>query len=386
MNLQSLTEAYLPAVIGHYEHLHAHPELSFREKHTAEYIEQQLRQTGLEVHRLPANAVLGLLRAERPDKTIGLRAEMDALPLYENTGVSYASQNEGVMHACGHDLHAAAALGVAKILNELKAEIPHNILFIFQHAEEKIPGGAKDVIQSDFFREHRPDMMIALHVFPELKAGEAGFLPGAYMASSDEIDIHIKGPGGHAAMPHKTVDTITAAAHVLIALQQISARFIPADVPSVLSFGNIKTNSVMNIIPKQVVLEGTFRIMNENWRTKALKKIEKVARLTANTMNADAETVIRKGFPAINNDEYITQNLRKIAEEILGKNNVHTLPVRMTADDFGYYAQVIPSVYFRLGVADSKGQCAGLHTPEFLPDKKALPTALRLLNNLIIKL
>ncbi len=370
---------------AYYEHLHAHPELSFRETETAKYIEKQLRKMGLEVHRMKQNAVMAYLKGNGTGKTIGVRADIDALPLQENTKVRFQSKKPGVMHACGHDLHSAAALGAALTLSANKSELPNNVLFIFQHAEEKIPGGAQDVIQSDFFREHWPDIMLAQHVFPDLKAGEAGFHPGAYMASGDEIDIHITGPGGHAAMPHKTVDTITTAAHVLVALQQVKSRFIPSEIPSVLSFGNIISNSVMNIIPKEVVLEGTFRIMNEEWRAKALKKIEKIAQKTAATMGAGCNVVVRNGYPSIQNNEEHTATVRQIAEKLLGKEKVHHIPVRMTTDDFGYYAREIPSVYFRIGVANENNQCAGLHTADFLPADGSLETATKLMTETLLK-
>jgi amidohydrolase len=386
MSIHSLLSQKLPEIQSHYKHLHAHPELSFEETNTSAYLKSQLEKLDLEVHQLSQNAVLAFLKATNAENTIGLRAELDALPLQEATNAPYASQNQGKMHACGHDLHMTCALGTAMILSELKDKLNHNILFIFQHGEEKIPGGAQDVINSDFFKSHKPDVMIALHSFPDLKAGEVGFREGPYMASADEIDIHIKGPGGHAAMPHKTVDTVVTAAHVLVALQQIRSRFIPAEIPGVLSFGNVITNSVMNIIPKEVKLEGTFRIMDETWRKKVHYRVKEIANHTAQSMGADCEVVIRHGYPSIANDEFITKNIRNIAENTLGKENVFDLPLRMTADDFGYYAQKIPSTYFRLGVADESGTCAGLHTPEFLPDLKAIETGVRVLSEMLIGL
>ncbi len=385
MDIHQQISAKSGKISAFYEHLHAHPELSFHETETAKYIEKQLREMDLEVHRMKQNAVLGYLKGNGQGQTLGVRADIDALPIQENTKVKYQSLKPGVMHACGHDLHTAAALGAALILSENKEELPNNVLFIFQHAEEKIPGGAQDVIKSDFFREHRPDVMLAQHVFPDLKTGEAGFHAGAYMASGDEIDIHITGPGGHAAMPHKTVDTITTAAHVLVALQQVKSRFIPAEIPSVLSFGNIVSNSVMNIIPKEVVLEGTFRIMNEEWRTKSLKKIEEIAQKTAQTMGAGCKVVVRNGYPSIQNNVEHTATVRQIAENLLGKENVHQIPVRMTTDDFGYYAGEIPSVYFRIGVANENGQCVGLHTAEFLPAHGSLETATKLMTETLLK-
>ncbi|PLX21661.1 MAG: amidohydrolase [Salinivirgaceae bacterium] len=384
MDIQTILSEKLSEIQSHYKHLHAHPELSFEETNTSAYIKSQLEKLDLEVHQLPQNAVLAFLKAPNAEKTIGLRAELDALPLVESTNAPYPSQNRGKMHACGHDLHMTCALGTTMVLSEFKDQLTNNILFIFQHGEEKIPGGAQDVINSAFFKSHKPDLMIALHSFPDLKAGEVGFREGPYMASADEIDIHIKGPGGHAAMPHKTVDTVVTAAHVLVALQQIRSRFIPAETPGVLSFGNVVTNSVMNIIPKEVKLEGTFRIMDETWRKKVHYRVKEIANHTAQSMGAECEVVIRHGYPSIANDESITKNIRNIAENTLGKENVFDLPLRMTADDFGYYAHEIPSTYFRLGVADESGKCAGLHTPEFLPDLKAIETGVKVLSEVLL--
>jgi amidohydrolase len=384
MNIQTILSEKLLEILSHYKHLHAHPELSFEETNTSAYIKSQLEKLELNVHQLPQNAVMAFLKVPGAKSTIGLRAELDALPLQETTNATYASQNQGKMHACGHDLHMTCALGTAMILSELKDKLNHNILFIFQHGEEKIPGGALDVIKSEFFKKHTPETMIALHSFPDLKAGEVGFREGPYMASADEIDIHVKGPGGHAAMPHKTVDTVVTAAHILVALQQIRSRFIPAEIPGVLSFGNVVTNSVMNIIPKEVKLEGTFRIMDETWRKKVHYKIKEIASYTAQSMGADCEVVIRHGYPSISNDEKSTLTIKQIAENSLGSEKVFDLPLRMTADDFGYYAQKIPSTYFRLGVANESGQCTGLHTPEFLPDLKAIETGVKVLSEVLL--
>lgn len=379
-------ESYMSEIRAFYEHLHANPELSFQETETANYIAQNLKKMGLEVHQLPQNAVLASLKGKKTGKTIGLRAELDALPLHEQTGVKFISKNAGIMHACGHDLHMACALGAAKILADQKNSLDHNLLFVFQHAEEKIPGGAKDVLESDFFKKHRPDIMLAMHAFPDLKAGEVGFRSGPYMASGDEVDVRIKGPGGHAAMPHKTVDTVLAAGQVLVALQQIQSRFIPSEIPSVLTFGNICAESVMNIIPREVLLEGTFRTMNEKWRKKALKKVREIVEHTAKAAGAKAETEIRSGYPAIVNNAETTRKAQDIATGLLGKKSIHQLPLRMTTDDFGYFAQKIPATYFRLGVANASGQSAGLHTPEFLPDPKALGTGVLVIVNLLQQL
>lgn len=367
-----MLKLYIDEFTTHYHQLHQHPELSFLETETSEYVTKVLNNYGLEVVQLSNNAVLGLLKGAEHGKTIGVRAELDALPLQEATGVPFASVNSGVMHACGHDLHMAIALGAAKLLSDETDALHGNVLFVFQHAEEKIPGGAQDVIGSEFFQKHKPDIMLALHSFPDLKAGEFGAKAGAYMASGDEIDLLINGPGGHAALPHQTVDTVLVASQIVVALQQVTSRFIPSQIPAILTFGNIAANSVMNIIPKQVKIEGTFRIVDEEWRGRSLNFIEQVASHTAQAAGATCQVVIRNGYPAITNDKLYTQIVSNTLIDTFGEAAFKNIPLRMTTDDFGYYAQTIPSVYFRLGVADASGVCAGLHTSEFLPHISAL--------------
>lgn len=381
--MNHIIQQFKEEIFAHYYYLHKHPELSFKELSTAQYVYDVLHGYGLEVYRLPSNAVLGLLRGKMSGKTVGVRAELDALPLLENTSVEYKSQNTGVMHACGHDLHMACSLGAAKVLSLMTEKLNGNVLFVFQHAEEKIPGGAQDVIFSDVFKQMKPDAMLALHSFSDLKAGDVGFREGPYMASGDEIDILVKGLGGHAAMPHTTVDTVLVAAQIVVALQQITSRFVPAHIPSVLTFGNVEANSVMNIIPKLVKLEGTFRIMNEEWRSKALAAITKIAKNIAEASGAQCEVVIRSGYPAIANNEELTAIAREAVSDLLGAEHIEHLPLRMTTDDFGYYAQNIPSVYYRIGVADRSGVCSGLHTPEFLPNVDAIETGVQSLCSII---
>mgnify|MGYP001308077938 CR=1 FL=1 len=378
-----MDDQIIEEISNHYRHLHRFPELSFHEHKTASYVADVLRNYGLDVVQLPSNAVLALFKGQKQGKTIGLRAELDALPIQELTGIDYASQNEGVMHACGHDLHMACALGTFKMLVSQAESVCGNVLFIFQHAEEKIPGGAKDVLESSFFQKNKPDVMLALHSFPDLKVGEFGVREGAYMASGDEIDILVHGPGGHAALPHKTVDTVLVASQIVVALQQVASRFIPSDIPSVLTFGNISANSVMNIIPKLVKLEGTFRIMVEEWRNKAIEQIKNIAVNLAKAAGATCEVVVRRGYPAISNHSTYTRKVRQALIETFGADSVKELPIRMTTDDFGYYAQAIPSVYFRLGVADALGQCAGLHTSEFLPQLSAIRYGVEALTEII---
>lgn len=374
-----------PATRKAYEYIHQHPELSFEEKNTSAYIAECLKNIGVDdLYHDEENIVIGIVNGEKDGSCIGLRAELDALPIEEKTGVSFASKNRHAMHACGHDLHMACALGAAKMLSDSRGQFSGKRMFIFQPGEEKIPGGAQSVMQAQFFKDNSPDLMLALHSFPDLEVGKVGFRPEAYMASSDEIDIHITGSGGHAAMPHKSIDTVLVASHIVVALQQIRSRFIPPVIPAVLSFGNIAANSVMNILPEKVSIEGTFRIMNEDWREKSLIQIEKIARKTAEAYGAGCDVVIRNGFPSVFNDKEKTQDVKAIAEQALGKENVVDLPVRLTADDFGYFTQQFPSVYFRLGTAWPDQPTSGLHTSTFLPHPEALCVGVRTLCEILM--
>lgn len=291
------------------------------------------------------------------------------------------------MHACGHDVHTANLLGVAKILNTLREDLPADYLFVFQPGEELLPGGAAQVLEDPTFQEHKPDLMIGLHVYPDLPVGKIGFKAGEYMASTDEIYIRISGNGGHAAMPHKINDTVLATAQLIVASQQVTARFIPTQVPSVLSFGKIEARGATNVIPSKVDIAGTFRTMNEAWRIKAHEKIQQIAQYTAKQFNCTAEVDIVKGYPTLYNAPELVEPAITATKKLLGRGAIEHLGIRMTAEDFAYYAQEMPALFFRLGTNNNENDFgAALHSPFFNIEEKALELSMQTMSYLAIEL
>lgn len=388
-SIEQYKEQFLEEVITIRRQLHQHPELSFNEHQTSATIRELLDrwkvsytfpfvQTGI-------LASIGKRGKNRP--VIALRTDMDALPVKEETGLEFASVNEGVMHACGHDIHMASMLGTVRILKEMEEELPGEVLVIFQPGEEKLPGGAKLMLEEGLFDSVKPDMIIAQHVLPEMEAGTVGFRPGKYMASSDEIYITVKGKGGHAALPENIHDPVLMASHILISLQQEINRRSPKGVPTVLSFGKIVADGAMNVIPGEVRLEGTFRTMNEEWRKKAHGLIRKIAGGIAEGMGGSIELEVRNGYPALINDEELTMKAKTLATEMLGSDKVENMDIRMTAEDFAWFANAYPAMMYRLGVKSPGADTIHpLHTPAFRADEKALSTGMALMAFLAIGL
>jgi amidohydrolase len=300
---------------------------------------------------------------------------MDALPIQEESQADYCSVHDGVMHACGHDVHMACLIGAARILNQVKDHFDGKVKLVFQPAEEKAPGGARLMLEEKLFGEEEPDLMIAQHVYPVMMAGRVGFRAGMYMASSDEIYITIRGTGGHAAMPHQTTDSVLIASHILVALQQIVSRQAEASTPTVLSIGKVVANGAVNVIPPEVRMEGTFRTMDEKWRREAHGRMINMAQSIADSMGASCEFRIVEGYPVLFNDPRITERSAEFARTYLGHDQVAELDIRMTAEDFAFFAQKYPSVLYRLGVRRSgEGPPLELHTPRFDIDEEAIRT------------
>jgi amidohydrolase len=358
-------------------HLHMNPELSFQEYNTAAWVEDYLQnKLGLKTQRLATTGVVALIEGEGKSggRVVGLRADMDALPITEvNDGREYRSKVEGVMHACGHDVHTVSLLGAATILNELRNEFSGMVKLVFQPGEEKLPGGASLMIADGVLDNPRPDVMIGQHVMPQIQTGKTGFRPGLYMASTDEIYITIYGKGGHGAMPHFNIDPVLIAAHVITGLQQIVSRHANPAIPSVLSFGKVMANGATNVIPPEVKLEGTFRTLNETWRSAAHEKITEMAKGIAQSMGGSLDIEIRRGYPFLHNNEEVTLRCKTAACDYLGDTQVENLDIWMAAEDFAYYSQEVPSCFYRLGVRnEDKGIVNSVHHPAFDADEDAL--------------
>ncbi len=366
-------------------YLHANPELSFQEYNTCDFVNSKLTELGIPTEKgIGKTGVVGLIMADHhtlSDSFIGLRADLDALPIQEENEVSYKSTVSGVMHACGHDVHTSILLGVAEILYEIRNELKHPIKLIFQPGEEKNPGGASILIAEGVLNKPKVSKMYALHVFPEMETGKVGFKEGLYMASCDEIYMTINGKGGHGAMPHQCIDPILIGANIVTSLQQIISRSCDPKTPSVLSFGHFEGLGATNIIPSVVYLKGTFRTMDETWRAKALELIEFQSTTIAKTFDGTVNIEISKGYPCLYNNEELTKSLRIKSEVFFGRSNVESLPIRLTSEDFAFYSQKIPVCFVRLGVGnEAKGVIYGVHHPRFDIDPNALITGMQLMS------
>jgi amidohydrolase len=372
--IKALAKEYAPEFIDVRRHLHAHPELSYQEYETSKFIQSKLAGWNIPFEVKAATGVVGLIRGKNPgSRCIALRGDMDALPIKEQNNVAYKSTNEGVMHACGHDVHTACLLGAAKILDQVKDQFEGTIKLIFQPGEEKNPGGASLMIKDGVLTNPKPGGIIGLHVNPALPAGKLSFRKGRVMASADEIYITIKGKGGHAAAPHLTQDTILIASHLIVSLQQIISRNNSPTTPSVLSICSFQGGHTTNVIPSEVKLMGTFRAMDEGWRRKAHQLITKHATELVHAMGAEIDLHIDVGYPCVDNDDHFTGKAWKLAEEYMGKENVEETEIRMGAEDFGYYTQLIPGCFYRLGVRNEQnGIIHNVHTPQFNVDENAL--------------
>ncbi len=363
-------------------HLHRHPELSFQEAETARYISSQLDRIGIPhdtdvaghgiVARVPGARSRGATNAAAT-RAVALRADFDALPIEEADGREYRSQNPGVMHACGHDVHTSCLLTALRILSDARDSWDGTVTALFQPAEERAPGGARGMIDAGALDNPSVHHVFGQHVNTEIPVGAVGFGSGLFMASADEIYITVNGRGGHAAKPHLAADPVAIASQLIVTLQQIVSRAANPIVPSVLTFGRIIGDGAANVIPDSVRIDGTFRTVDESWRGEALDRIRDVSIAIAGALGGSVDVRIERGYPALVNDDGATTIARDAAIEYLGADRVVDLPPTMWAEDFAYYALERPSCFFNLGVRnDDRGIVHSVHTPRFDVDEDAL--------------
>jgi amidohydrolase len=367
-------------------HLHAHPELSFQEYQTSAFVKDRLTELGIQWQEIAGTGITALIQGQKSsDKLIALRADMDALPIKEENKIDYASQSDCVMHACGHDAHTASLLGTAHILQSLRKSFGGTVKLIFQPGEEKLPGGASLMLKEGILKP-KPVAVIGQHVSPMIDQGKIGIHKGKFMASMDEIFVEVNGKGGHGAQPHLNIDPVIIAANILVALQQVVSRMANPALPTVLSFGKVIANGAINVIPDKVIMEGTFRTFDEDWRTDAHARMRKLAQQVAESMGGSCEFEIVRGYPFLVNEEKLADEVFSYAEEYLGKENVIETGQWMAAEDFAAYSQQADACFFLLGIKnENKGIVSSLHTPTFNIDEDALRQSTGLMAHIALR-
>lgn len=381
------TDELLSEVIRHYHYLHKHPELSYQEKNTSEYITRFLDEEGITYRKnIGGYGVLAKIEGEAfvSNKEIVLCADMDALPIQEENDVAYKSINKKVMHACGHDAQVASLMGAAKLINRHKKDFGGTVLFIFQPAEEQSPSGAYQMLKDGVFKDHDPAFIVKQHAYIDLPAGKIAFQSGVIMASADEVHIKVKGQGGHGALPHELNDTVLVASNIIVAMQQVVSRRRNPFNPMVLSFGKFIADGATNVIPNVVTLAGSLRCMNELERAEMLKVIPQIAKNTAAAYNCTCDVTIPEGYPCTISSKDITEKIKEFAVELIGKDSVCEFPKRMTADDFGFFTEKYKGCYYRFGVAGTH-KTGKLHTSTFLIDDSSLYASTAMFALLVLK-
>jgi amidohydrolase len=382
--IKELASGFYPHAVTIRRHIHKNPELSFKEFSTAEYIAGWLTEMGIPfTSGHVGTGLIGLINGEggNSNKCVLLRADMDALPITEENDKPYVSSNPGVMHACGHDVHTACLLGAAKILNDTRSSWKGTVKLMFQPGEEVLPGGASLMIAEGVLKDPEVNSAFALHVFPSLEKGNVGFKEGMYMASTDELYLTVTGRGGHAAMVSEYVNPVLALSEIILA---VNSRFMSPGssnkVPTVVAFGKVNAAGSTNVIPAVATAAGTMRTMDEAWRAEVHHTLQAIVKEIAAKNKIECALEIRKGYPFLVNDVNLTRSSVSAAKQFLGESQVHELPLRMTAEDFAFITQQVPSCFFRLGTANTQlGITSGVHTSTFDVDEQAIETGAGLL-------
>ncbi len=369
--IKKLSKELHSNVIEIRRHIHANPELAFEEFETASYIKSVLLSNGISFDEsFGDNAVIGIIDGELNGDTIALRADIDALPIIENNSCEYKSTKQGLMHACGHDAHTASLLGTAIILNSIKHVIRGRIILVFQPAEEKIPGGAKILIEKGLITKYDIKKIIGQHVLPEMKTGHFCFASGYLMAATDELYVKFEGVGGHAALPQKRSDTVLALVDFIHEVKEMQ-KSLKSDMPFIVAFGRLVADGALNVIPSLASADGTMRTFDENLRKQIKINLQDIANNVAKENKCTANLEIRNGYPSVYNDPELTQKIIAAAKQYLPAENIENMELRMTAEDFAYYGKEIPAVFYRMGISGNGKGDTGLHNASFDLDEEA---------------
>lgn len=389
--VQSLVKKINPQVIEWRRDFHQHPELSNRESRTGRVIAEHLRAIGVDSiqTKIAHNGVVALIKGDHDGPCVALRADIDALPIDEQTGLPYASQNPGVMHACGHDCHTAMLLGAAKVLTQLKDEIHGTVKLIFQPCEEGAPageeGGAELMVKEGVLDNPKVSAIFGQHVNPLLETGKLGYTPEGACAAVDQFKIVIQGKQTHAAYPWKGIDPVVTTAHIVTALQTIHSRVVDTRETAVISIGKINGGARWNIIPNQVTMEGTIRTHNSDVRRQIQKTFRRIVNQTAASHGAKAQIDLIDYGPVMWNDLPLTNQMLSTLQSTAGAENVIKKKPTMGGEDFAFYSQKIPGFYYNLGVRNEDiGAVNMLHTPNMIVDENAFPLGIQTMTMLAI--
>ncbi len=370
-----------PQLIAWRRDFHRHPEIAYQEKRTSSVIRGFLEKLGLEVSACAGTGLKAVLDGQGPGKVLALRADMDALPLKEEGDKDYISENPEATHACGHDGHMAILMGVAKILAARRDQFKGRVIFLFQPAEERIPGGAKQMIEEGALDGVKA--IFGLHLWQPLPTGTVGIVKGVMMAQPDQFSIVVRGRGGHGSAPQMTVDPILVASHLVINTQSIVSRNVDPLKPVVVSFGTIKGGTIYNIIPNEVSLTGTVRTFDHKLQVMAERRLRQISKETAKTFGATAELKYEKGYPPLVNHDKMVDFVLRVAKKILGEDKIRAIDPVMGGEDFAYFLEKVPGAFLFFGIGD--GQKFPHHHPAFDIDEKALEPAALLMTSLALE-
>ena len=388
-DIKDFTSSLFDKMCAYRKHLHMNPELSYQEHNTASFVKKTLINIGLnEVKSIGGTGVLVTIFGDhhvKDQECIAFRADLDALPIHEENEVPYRSKVDGVMHACGHDVHSSILLGLAEVLHHFRNFLPQPVKLIFQPGEEMNPGGANLIIDEGGLLNPKVTKMFALHVFPDFEFGNVGFREGLYMASSDELHIEITGKGGHGALPDQTINPMFMGAEFILRARDFIKNNTPDSVPSVINFGRFEALGSTNVVPQSTIIKGTFRTMDEDWRVKAKLGLNKIAEGIEKEYGGVLKLNVSKGYPFLRNDPDLTRFTRNVALKVIDDSFVQELDLRMTAEDFAFYSHLVPVCFFRLGVGNKvKGITYNVHHPKFDIDERSMKTGLLLFSSIAL--